>query len=276
VDEAFEKPLEQLGWVRDRNIKIEYRYTAGRQDKVGPLVAELDGLRPNLFVAWRAPVALGVKQAAPQSPVVFLGTNPIEFGLVSNVDRPGANVTGIAGHASKQIIAKRLELLKEAVPSLARVAVLFSTERMRSSETMNALKAAAKALRVELDEIEVEVPEALETAMRGAKDRGAQAVYVWAGGFSYAFAKGNLRVANAVSLPSIHPFREGALAGGLVAYAPDLGAAYVDKILRGTQAGSLPVEQLSKYELLINLNTAKALGLTIPPTLLVRANEVIE
>jgi putative tryptophan/tyrosine transport system substrate-binding protein len=162
VDEAFEKSLEQL-----RNIKIEYRYTGGRQGKVAPLVAELVGLGPDLFVAWTAPVALGVKQAAPQSPVavVFLGTNPIEFGLVSNLAHPGGNVTGIAGQASKQIIAKRLELLKEAVPSLARVAVLFSTERIRSSGEMDALKAAAKGLRVELDEIEVEAPQDLARSM---------------------------------------------------------------------------------------------------------------
>jgi putative ABC transport system substrate-binding protein len=176
VDEAFEKSLEQLGWVRDRNIKIEYRYTGGRQDKVGPLVAEVVGLDLDLFVAWSPPLALAVKQGAPQSPVVFLGTiNLIEFGLVSNLARPGGNVTGITGLASEQITAKRLELLKEAVPSLARVAVLFSTERNRSSGAMDALKTAAKAFRVELDEFEVEVPQALARSMHDGKDfaRGA-------------------------------------------------------------------------------------------------------
>jgi putative ABC transport system substrate-binding protein len=121
VDEAFEKSLEQLGWARDRNIEIEYRYIEGRQDKIGPLVAELVGLGPDLFVAWGPPLALAVKQAAPQTPVVFLGhADPIGFGVVSNLARPGGNVTGIAGNASQQIAAKRLELLKEAVPSLAR------------------------------------------------------------------------------------------------------------------------------------------------------------
>jgi putative tryptophan/tyrosine transport system substrate-binding protein len=100
VDEAFEKSLDELGWVRERNIKIEYRYTEGRQDKVDRVVADVVGLGPDLFVAWTAPIALVVKQAAPQSPVVFLGTNPIEFGVVSNLARPGGNVTGIAGHAS--------------------------------------------------------------------------------------------------------------------------------------------------------------------------------
>jgi putative tryptophan/tyrosine transport system substrate-binding protein len=141
---------------------------------------------------------------------------------------------------------------------------------------MDALKAAAKVLRVELDEIEIEVPQDLEAAIRGAKDRGAQGVYVWTGGFTFSYGKQISDIANAHGLPSIHQFREAVLAGGLLAYAPDLremarrGAAYVDKILRGTQAGSLPVEQMSKYELLINLKTAQVLGLTIPPALLVR------
>lgn len=229
------------------------------------------------------PLALAVKQAAPQNPVVFLGhADPIEFGVVSNLAHPGGNVTGIAGNASEQIAAKRLEFLKEVLPSLARVAVLSSTERNRSSGEVNAFKAAAKAIRVQLDEIEVDVPEALEAAIRAAKDRGVQGVYVWAGGFSFAFGKQISDIANTHGLPSIHPFRQSALAGGLLAYASDLremarrGAAYVDKILRGTQAGSLPVEQMSKYELLINVKTAKVLGLTIPPALLVRADEVID
>jgi len=283
LDEAFENALQQLGWVKDRDIKIEYRYTDGRQDKVGPVVTEVVGLRLDLFVAWSPPLALGIKQAAPQSPVVFLMTtvDPIALGLVSNLARPGGNVTGIA-FASEQIIAKRLQLLKEVVSSLARVAVLFSTELNRSSETMDALKAAAKALRVELDEVEVEVPQSLEAAIRGAKHRGAQAVYVRPNGFSFAFRKEISDVASAHGLPSIHWLREAVLAGGLLAYATDLkqqaerGAAYVDKILRGTPAGSLPIELMSKYELVINLKTATALGLTIPPTLLARADEVIE
>ena len=283
VDEAFENALQQLGWVKNRDIKIEYRYTDGRQDKVGPLVMEVVGLGLDLFVAWSPPLARAIKQAAPQSPVVFLTTfDPIALGLVSNLARPGGNVTGITALASEQIIGKRLELLKETVPSLARVVVLFSTERNRSSGTTDALRAAAMAFRVELDEVEVEVPQNLEAAIRDAKHRGAQAVYVWPGGFSFAFGKEISDAANAHGLPSIHSFREAALAGGLLAYAADLrqqaqrGAAYVDKILRGSSAGSLPVEQMSKYELLINLKTATALGLTLPSSLLARADEVIE
>jgi putative tryptophan/tyrosine transport system substrate-binding protein len=283
IDEAFERTLQQLGWVKDRDIKIEYRYTGGRQDKVAAVVSEVVGMGPDLFVAWSPPLALGIKQAAPQSPLVFLTTfDPIGLGLVSNFARPGGNVTGITALASEQIIAKRLELLKEAVPSLARVAVLFSAERNRSSGTIDALKAAANAFHVELDEIEVAVPETLAAAMHDAKHRGAQAVYAWPGGFSYAFAKEISELAIALGLPSVHSFREAALAGGLLAYAADLkqqvqrGAAYVDKILRGAEAGGLPVEQMSKYELLINLKTARALGLTLPQSILLRADEVIE
>jgi ABC-type uncharacterized transport system substrate-binding protein len=287
VDEAFEASLQQLGWAKGRNIDIDYHFTSGRQDKVGPLVQEVIHRDLELFVAWSPALALEVKQAAPKHPLVFLGGDGIAWGLVSNVARPGGNVTGIAPYASEQMGTKRLELLKEAMPSLSRVALLFSSERIslkgnRDSASLDATRAAAKVFRVELDEVVVEVPQELGASMRAAKERGAQAVYATAGGFQYAFAKEICDAANANGLPSIHVYREGALAGGLLAYGTDLremarrAAAYVDKILRGTEPGSIPIEYMSKFELLINLKTAKTLSLTVPPSLLARADEVIE
>ena len=280
---AFEGTLQQLGWVKGHNVIIEDRHTGGRQDTVAPLVAEIVGLGVDVIVAWGPPLSLAAKRATTQIPLVFLLTfDPVDIGLVSNLARPGGNVTGITSLASLEIFAKRLQLLKEVVPSLSRVAVLLSTEQTRSERARDALQAAAKALNVELADIEVRVPADLEGAVRLAKQHGAQAVYAWPSGFTFSFAKQISDTATANQLPSIHSFREGALAGGLLAYAAELreearrGAAYVDKILRGAAPGDLPVEQMSKYELLINLKTAKALDLTVPSILLATADEVIE
>jgi putative ABC transport system substrate-binding protein len=283
VDEAFEDALQQLGWAKDDNIRIEYRYTGGRQDTVSSLVTEITSLDLDALVAWGPPLSLAAKAATTQVPLIFLITfDPVDLGLVSNLARPGANVTGVTSLSSLEIFAKRLQILTELVPSLSHVAVLASTEQTRSTQAKDALSAAARALRIELHDVVVQVPSDLEPAMRSARDQGAQAIYVWPSGFTFAFAKQISDSCVANQLPSIHSFREGALAGGLLAYAADLkeearrGAAYVDKVLRGVPPGTLPVEQLSKYDLLINLRTAKALNLDVPPMLLARADELID
>ena len=283
VDEAFEEGLRQHGWAKDQNITIEYRYTGGRQDTVSPLVTEVIGLGMDVVVTWGPPLSLAAKQARTQIPLVFLITfDPVDIGLVSNLARPGGNVTGVTSLASLEIFAKRLQLVTQFIPSLARIAVLVSSEQTRSNRAKDALTAAAKGLGVELRDVSVQTPSEIEGAIGQAKDQGTEALYVWPSGFTFSFAKEISDAANANRLPSIHSFREGALAGGLLAYAADLkeearrGAVYVDKILRGTSPAALPVEQLSKYELLINVRTAKALGLNVPPTLLALADEVIE
>jgi putative tryptophan/tyrosine transport system substrate-binding protein len=207
---------------------------------------------------------------------------PVEIGLVSNLARPGGNVTGVTGLGTDKTFGKRLQLATQIIPSLTRIAVLLSTEQNRFGRSKAALATAAKVLGVELHDLEVQAPSELEGAIRNAKDQGAQALYIWPNGFNYSFAKQISDMANSNSLPSIYPFREGALAGGLASYGADVkdlgrpGAAHVDKILRGTPPGTLPVEQLSKYELLINLKTAKALGIDVPASLLALADEVIE
>jgi putative tryptophan/tyrosine transport system substrate-binding protein len=284
IDDAFEEGLRQHGWAKDQNIRIEYRYTGGREDAVSPLVTEVIGLSLDALVTWGPALSLAAKRAGTQIPLIFLvgSWDPVDIGLVSNLARPGANITGVTGLASLEIIAKRLQLLKELIPSLAHIVVLASPQQTGSSRAKEALATAANALGVELHDLEVQTPGDLEGSIRNAKDHGIQALYVWPSGFTFSFAKQISDVAKLNNLPSIHSFREGALAGGLLSYAADLkeearrGAEYVDKILRGTPPGTLPVEQMSKYELLINLKTAKALGLDIPPTLLARADEVIE
>jgi putative ABC transport system substrate-binding protein len=228
-------------------------------------------------------LSLAVKRATTQIPLVFLITfDPIDIGLVSSLAHPGGNVTGVTSLSSLEIFAKRLQLLRELVPSATRVAVLLSTEQTRTDQARETLATAAKSLGIELHDVQVQAPSDLEFAIHGAKDQGSQAIYVWPSGFTFSFAKQISDAANVNFLPTIHSFREGALGGGLLAYAADMkeevrrGAAYVDKILRGTPPGRLPVEQLSKYELLINLTTAKALGLNVPDKLLAIADEVVE
>jgi putative ABC transport system substrate-binding protein len=283
VDEAFEDGLQQLGWVKGQNIRFEYRYASGRQDAFSPLVSEVVDLGSDALVTIGSPLSLAAKRASTQIPIVFLITfDPVDIGLVSNLARPGGNVTGVTGLATDEIFAKRLQLAMKLVPSVARIAVLLSPEQTRFSRAKDALATAAKVLGVELYDLEVQAPSDLEGAIRKAKDQGKQALYIWPNGFNYSFAKPICDIADANRLPSIWPVREGAQAGGLLAYGADLRegarrvAAYVDKILRGTPPGTLPVEQLSKYELLVNLKTAKALGLDVPPSLLALADEVIE
>ena len=283
ADAAFEDALRGHGWIADQNIRIDYRYSAGQQDSTAALADEIIGLDPDVIVVWGPAFALAAKQATTRIPIVFfILTDPVAWGLVRSYAHPEGNITGITTFASNEIISKFLELSKEVVPSLTRLAVLFSTEQTVNSEHKAAMAAAARSLRIELDEIEVGVLSDLANAIRRVKERGAEALFVWPTGFAFSFAKQISDVALTNRLPSVHPYTEGARAGGLLGYGPDFteearrGAAYVDKILGGDQPSSLPIEQISKYALVLNLNTAKALGLAIPPSLLVRADNVVE
>jgi len=283
VDNAFEEALRHLGWVQGQSIRIEHRYASGRRDAVPSLVDELVGLGLDAWVTWGPTESLAAKRATTQIPLVcMILWDPIDIGLVSNLPHPGGNVTGVTGLGSIEIFAKRLQLLTEIVPSLSRVAVLVSTEQQGSTGPRDALARAAKSLNLELHEVEVKVPSDLDAAMRSAKDWGAQGLYTFPGGFTFSFPKQIADAANAYHLPTVNSHSEIALAGGLLAYSADLkemarrGAWYIDKILRGTPPGDLPFEQVSKYKLVINLSTAKALGLTIPPGVLAIADEVIE
>jgi putative ABC transport system substrate-binding protein len=283
TSEAFEERLAQLGWTKDKNIRIEYGYTGGQQETVSSVVSEALGSGPDVVVTWGPPLSLATKQATTQIPQIFIIVfDPVDLGLVSNLARPGGNLTGVTGLANLEIFAKRLQLVKEMVPSLTRIAILLSTERTRSTSASDALKRASATLGISLVDVGVQSLSDLETAIQGAKSLDVQAVYVWPSGFTFSFAREISEVAIANRLPTIHSFREAVSSGGLLAYGVDvkeaarIGAAYVDKILRGATPGNLPIEQMSKYDLIINLKTAKTLGLEIPPQVLARADEVIE
>jgi putative ABC transport system substrate-binding protein len=179
IEEAFEQALHELGWSRGHNLTIESRYAGGRQDTIAALVAELVGLKPDVIVAWSAGFGLAAQHATGQIPVVFLSmlADPVDLGLVSNLAHPGGNVTGV-GIDDRGLDAKRLELLTEAVPALRRVTLLRSSEQTLTSKRRGLLSAAAQALQLDVDETAVTTPAELEAAIRQAKTRGAQALYV--------------------------------------------------------------------------------------------------
>ena len=282
IDVAFEQSLQDLGWVMNQNIRIETRYAAGRSDAFAPLAEELVGLGVDVLVVWGVQAAAASKRATSQIPVVFLAAaEPVRFGLVSSLARPGGNLTGVSFDISAEMYGKNLEILKEAVPALTRVAILVPSEHPRSMDMPMIIGTAKHALNLEVRTIEMRATTDLEAAVRRAKEQGAQALYVWSTS-PIAWGRQLSELAIAQRLPSIHWFRESAIAGGLLSYAPSLtdiaarGAAYVDRILRGVKPADLPVEQPTKFELVINIKTAKALGLKIPPSLLLRADQVIQ
>jgi len=281
IEQVFDQSLKALGYVEGQNIRLERRYSR-QPDGLPPLAVELDNLGVDILVVWSPAGALAAKRATSQRPVVFLAVgDPVSFGLVPSETKPGSNLTGISFDVSQEIYAKSLQLLKETVPSLRRVALLVSAEvSMPKSRRM--VQAAAQELKLELQDIVLAPPPELEVVIRNAKNQGAQALHILPSGLAYVFRQQLADLALFHRLASIHPFREGVEAGGLLSYAPSLagiaerGAAYVDKILQGSKPGDLPVEQPTKFELVINLKTAKALGLTIPQSLLQRADQVIE
>ena len=279
---AFEQALHQRAWVKNQNVRIEPRYSAGRPDAAPALAVELVGLGADVLVAWSAPLAIATKRAAGDVPVVFLAVgDPVGLGLVASLARPGTNATGVSFYASPEIYAKRLELLKDAVPALSRVALLMSSGTSLSGDTRMAIAGARTALNLEVREIEVPTPVDFEAGVRKAREQESQALYVWTTN-PFVWGPKLSELAIEYRLPSVHWFRESAIAGGLLSYAASLthiadrGAAYVDRILRGAKPADLPVEQPTTFELVINMKTAKALGLTIPPSLLVRADELIQ
>jgi len=280
--EAFRQGLRDLGWVEGQNIVIEYRWAEGRFDRLPDLAAELVRLKVDVIVASPAAPALAAKNATGTIPIVFMGAgDPVGQGLVASLPRPGGNVTGLSYGVGPSIFAKDLELLKEAVPKVRRVAVLFNPASP-TQHIISEVKDAARSLGLQLQLVEARGPGDFDGAFAAmARERAGALFVVTDPVFSPHRARlVDLAIKN--RLPTIFTQREDAEAGGLMSYGPRLsdlwrrGATYVDKILKGAKPADLPVEQPTKFELVINLKTAKALGLTIPPSLLARADEVIQ
>jgi putative tryptophan/tyrosine transport system substrate-binding protein len=282
--EAFLQGLRDLGYVEGRNVVIEYRSAEGKLEQLPALAAELVALKVDVIVAPTTLAALAAKQATKTIPIVFtVAADPVTDGLVTSLARPGGNVTGFSFFAP-ELVGKCLELLKQSVPGVSRVAVLWHPGGFPERTEKDILKeaeVAARALGVRLQLVEARGPKDFDRAFLDMTKARAGALTVLTTPMLLGERRRLVDLAAKNRLPAVYPRREFVDAGGLMAYGPsglDLfrrAATYVDKILKGAKPGDLPVEQPTKFELVINLKTAKALGLTIPPPLLGRADEVI-
>jgi ABC-type uncharacterized transport system substrate-binding protein len=274
--------LRELGYVEGQNITLEIRWAEGRSERLPELVAELVRLKVDVLVVATTPGALAAKDATRTIPIVFVGVaDPVESGLVASLARPGGNLTGLS-LLNPEISGKRLELLKESLPTISRVAALTNPGNLIHVVFWRETHAAAKTLGLQLQPIKVRAPEDFEEAFRAAARGRADALLAFDDALTVGYRARLVALAAKYRLPTMYGFREFPDAGGLLSYGPNLldlyrrTATYVDRILKGTKPGDLPIEQPTKFELVINLKTAKALGLTIPPSVLARADEVIQ
>jgi putative ABC transport system substrate-binding protein len=279
---AFEQRLAELGYVEGRNLVIDFRTAVGQPDRLPTLAAELLDRRPDVLVALSTQAAMAAKNATQTIPIVLGAVgDPVGSGIVPSLARPGGNVTG-ASLLNAELSGKGLQLLKEAVPAISHVAVLWNSENRLHGEVRAASEVAAATLKVRLQLLDIRAADDLLKAFDAVARQRADALLVLPDSVTLAHRTRILDFANSRRLPAMYPFREMVDDGGLMCYGPNLvesarvAAGYVDKILRGARPGDLPVGQATKFDLVINLKLAKALGLTIPPSLLVRADQVIE
>jgi len=281
--EAFRQALRDLGYVDGHNLRIEYRFAEGKLDRLVGFAAELVRLNVDVMITGGTPGTRAAQRATRTIPLIMTVVgDPIEAGLVASLAKPGRNVTGLTQMAP-QLSGKRLELLKEAFPRTSRIAVFVDADLSIPQMAFQETRAAAKMLGIRLLPLEVRGPHPdLDGAFRTATSQGADALMTVAGPIVELHRKRVVELAAKSRLPAIYPTSEFVEAGGLMSYGPDRvdlsrrAATYVDKILKGAKPADLPVEQPTKFELVINLKTAEALGITIPQSLLLRADQVIE
>jgi putative tryptophan/tyrosine transport system substrate-binding protein len=279
--EAFRQGLRDLGWVEGQNLTIEYRTTEGHTERLPALAAELVGLPVEVIVTMGL-TTRAAQDATRTIPIVMGGDpNPVEAGFIASLARPGGNITGLTGLQS-ELSGKRLELLKEAVPQASRIAVLMHPTS-RDGASMRETQAAAQVLGVELHPIEVSRPDEIAGAFAAVQQMSAGALLVLTNPSMIEQHRGEVTaLALQHRLPAMYPWRQYVAVGGLMSYGVSprwmyqRAAYYVDKILKGAKPADLPVEQPTKFELVINLKAAKALGITMPPSLLLLADEVIQ
>jgi ABC-type uncharacterized transport system substrate-binding protein len=280
-DEAFRQGLRELGYIEGQNLIIEYRYAEGKLDRLPELAAELVRLKVDAIFCTSTPAAQAAKKATTTVPIVSVSGDPVGLGLVASLARPGGNVTGLANLTS-ELAGKRLELLKEVVPSVSRVAVLWNPVAPSSALRMRETEAAAPSLGIKLQPVEVREANDFERAFSALKRERADALFPLRSPVISNHLKRIVELAAKNRVPGMYDASEFAEAVGLMSYGtmlPDLdrrAASYVDKILKGAKPADLPVEQPTKFELIINLKAAKQIGLTIPPNVLARADRVIK
>ena len=277
---AFVARLRELGWIEGRTVAIEYRWSQGRTERYAEIAAEFVRLKVDVIVPVGSAVPT-VKEATAVIPIVFaVGIDPVGSGLVANLAKPGGNVTGLSLQAAN-LAGKRIEFLREVLPQLRRLAIIFNVGNDQTVLEMSETQAAARTLGLEVTPLEIRRAEDIVPAFEAVKAQ-AHALYVVVDQLVVANRTPILASALGARLPTIFSTNDFVRAGGFMSYGPNYAdlfrhsADYVDKILRGTKPGDIPVEQPTKFELVINLVTAKALGLTIPESFLVRADEIID
>jgi putative ABC transport system substrate-binding protein len=280
--QAFDTGLRDHGWVEHQNIVVERRSAELRREAALAAAEELVRLKVDVIVVASTMTALAAKHVTTVIPIIMtIPGDPVGVGLVESLARPGGNVTGLS-FVGTELAGKQVELLRQTLPALTRLAVVSRPDNASHPARVEEVAAAAQTLKLQLHVVEVRTPRDVEDAFRTMAQQGTGAVIVLADALFAREASIIARLAVAQRLPTMFGFREHVLAGGLMSYGPSFAdlfrraAGYVDKILRGASPRDLPVEQASTFELVINLKTAKALGLTIPPSLLQRADQVIE
>jgi ABC-type uncharacterized transport system substrate-binding protein len=280
--EAFRRELRERGWVEGQNIAIEWRFAEDKNDRLPNLAAELIRLKVDVIVAVAGPATRAAKQATMTIPIVATAiSDPVGQGFVASLARPGGNVTGLAT-LFPELAAKRLALLKEALPAVSRVAVLRNPANPANVVIWKEVRVAARTLGITLQSREVRGPNDFKGAFAVMTRERPEALLTLDDPLVFQYQSSIVDFAAKKRLPAMHAFRESVEVGGLMAYSANLtdmfrrAATFVDKILKGAKPGELPIEQPTNFELVINLKTAKALGLTIPPSLLQRADRVIE
>ncbi len=279
---AFRQGLRDLGYIEGQNLIIEYRVAGGDSKKLPDLMAELLRLKVDVVFAFTTPGIQAAKNATKEVPIVFAAHTPVELGVVTSLARPGGNMTGLSLSAGPGIYGKHVELLKEIVPKLSRVAALSNPLNPANAVQLKETQSAAVALGVTLLSFDVKGPDDLDAVFTAIKKERAEGLVVLADAILLGQRRRIADLGVKAGLPSIYGIPEHVEAGGLMGYAANRldifrrAATYVDKILKGAKPADLPVEQPTKFDLVINLRTAKALGLTIPPSLLLRAERVID
>ena len=279
---AFVQRLRELGWIEDQNIVIEYRWAEGRTERFAEIVAEFVSLNVHAIVTAGTAATLAAKRASSTMPVVFATAgDPVATGLVESLSRPGGNVTGLSNQAH-DLAAKRLEIMREVLPGFSRLAILANVGSPLAVLQMAEAKATAGKLGIEALTLEIRKADDIAPALDQATKGRSQALYVVNEPLAFNHRGRIAELALQARLPTMHDIREHVEAGGLMSYGPNFpdlyrrAASHVDKILRGTKPADIPVEQPTKFDLIINVKAAKALGINTPPMLIARADEVIE
>ena len=280
--DAFRLGMRERGYVEGQNLTLEVRWAEGRSERFRDLTTELIGLKVDLLVTISPPAVRAAKALTQTIPIVFIAADPVGTGMVSSLARPGGNVTGLSVLPGETFAGKWLELLGEAVPRLSRVAILWNPANPSNASYLKAVQVAAQTLGIKLQLQSVEAPDQLDSAFDAMATARAQALIVFIDPLTVRYRGRIVDLAAKSRLPAVYGFREFVDAGGFMAYGSNVpalcrrAAVHVDKIFKGTRPGDLPVEQPTTFELVINMKTASALGLTIPQSVLLRADQVIE